>query len=173
MSKSDYGTMRPIHYLGSKLRMLGAVKDAIDEVDETDGLVCDVFSGSGTVSKYLLQFRDVVAVDIQEYSRVLCEASMSSIDETVNVEELINDIKTNRYTTLLNEIFGDLVTYENKCFCNAENGDIKDLYEIIENGSIYIYMKSESTSLSSELEYQIDNVRSRLSNDLLLNQRTV
>ncbi|HGF7657952.1 TPA: DNA adenine methylase, partial [Enterococcus faecium] len=44
---------RPIHYLGSKLRMIDHLEQIIDEVDPSKGRVYDLFSGSGTVSAYL------------------------------------------------------------------------------------------------------------------------
>ena len=47
-------TIRSIHYLGSKLRMLEAIKESVDEVVTGDGAICDLFSGSGTVSTEIL-----------------------------------------------------------------------------------------------------------------------
>ena len=77
---SEIPTIRSIHYLGSKLRMLEAIKESIDKVAPKGGAVCDLFAGSGTVSKYLLQFGNVISVDIQKYSQVICEASMSLLE---------------------------------------------------------------------------------------------
>ena len=65
---------RPIHYLGSKLRLIGPISDLLDELDPSRGRVCDLFAGSGTVSLALSQQRKVLAADIQEYCRVICEA---------------------------------------------------------------------------------------------------
>ncbi len=67
-------TFRPIHYLGSKLRMVDTIVEAVDNVDPSRGRVYDLFAGSGTVSGVLARTRSVTAVDIQEYSRVLCSA---------------------------------------------------------------------------------------------------
>ena len=41
---------RPIHYLGSKLRMVDEIVEAVDKVDPSKARVCDLFAGSGTVS---------------------------------------------------------------------------------------------------------------------------
>ena len=65
---------RPIHYLGSKLRLAESIRDHLSELDPSGGPVCDLFAGSGTVSLALSCDRNVVAADIQEYSRVLCTA---------------------------------------------------------------------------------------------------
>ena len=69
--------IRPIHYLGSKLRFVDFIRSTIDTVDSTGGYVCDLFAGSGTVSKYLSNTRPVISVDIQEYARVICSALLN------------------------------------------------------------------------------------------------
>jgi adenine-specific DNA-methyltransferase len=68
---------RPIHYLGSKLRALSSIQDALTSVSAEGSKVYDIFAGSGTVSLSLAKSRPVVAVDIQEYSRVICSALLS------------------------------------------------------------------------------------------------
>jgi len=65
---------RPIHYLGSKLRVIDAISSLVDRIDPGKGRICDLFAGSGTVSAAIATQRAVTAVDIQEYSRVLCSA---------------------------------------------------------------------------------------------------
>ena len=70
---------RPIHYLGSKLRMVDRIVEAVDMVDPSQGRAYDLFAGSGTVAGVLARTRSVTAVDIQEYSRVLCSALVHPI----------------------------------------------------------------------------------------------
>jgi hypothetical protein len=65
---------RPIHYLGSKLRVLETLEGTVSSVSRKGDRVCDLFSGSGTVSAWLARSRAVSAIDIQEYSRVICSA---------------------------------------------------------------------------------------------------
>jgi len=69
---------RPIHYLGSKYRLLPEICNIMNEVAPS-GRVADVFAGSGTVSFALSRYRPVVASDIQEYSRVLCSAVLKPV----------------------------------------------------------------------------------------------
>jgi adenine-specific DNA methylase len=69
--------VRPIQYLGSKVRLLDAIGAAIDRVDPAGGPAIDLFSGSGVVAARLAARRPVTAVDIQEYSRVLCSALLT------------------------------------------------------------------------------------------------
>lgn len=70
---------RPIHYLGSKLRLAESISNMLDQLDPDQGPVCDLFAGSGTVSLALSDSRDVIAADIQEYSRVLCTALLQPV----------------------------------------------------------------------------------------------
>ena len=73
---------RPIHYLGSKLRLASAIRNTLSLLDPSSGTVCDLFAGSGTVALALSADRAVVASDIQEYSRVLCSAVLRPAELT-------------------------------------------------------------------------------------------
>ena len=107
-------TISPIHYLGSKLRMLEAIKSAIDDVDPSSGDIVDLFSGSGTVTEYMSQFRNVAAVDIQHYSSILCDATTNSLDSPLNIEDIINTLKKSRLKEKLLSVFAPLLEYEKK-----------------------------------------------------------
>src|SRR2546423_6583107 len=74
---ADAGDFRPIHYLGSKLRVLDVIEELVDDVDPIYGRALDLFSGSGVVARRLSRSREVLAVDIQEYARVLAAALLS------------------------------------------------------------------------------------------------
>ena len=71
-------TFRPIHYIGSKLRLLDSITSTLAEVTNSDYPVCDLFAGSGTVAMALAEKKSVVAVDIQEYSRTICAALLKA-----------------------------------------------------------------------------------------------
>lgn len=75
---SEAAVFRPIHYLGSKLRLASTIADALDGADATRGTVLDLFAGSGTTALALAGHRRVIASDIQEYSRVICSALLRS-----------------------------------------------------------------------------------------------
>lgn len=155
--------IRPIHYLGSKLRILDKIKSAIDYVDSTGGTMCDLFAGSGTVATYMAQYRNIVAVDIQEYSKILCEASLKEIQKPVDSEEIINAILNHPKTKLLNECFNGLISYENESFINAVEGKPYDLYEIIEKGSIYAFTEThQNKDFSKNLYFVLDKLQNKL-----------
>ena len=63
--EAELNHFRPIHYLGSKLRILGFLGKTVDELDASRGRVLDLFAGSGTVSSFLGHQRPVTSVDIQ------------------------------------------------------------------------------------------------------------
>lgn len=147
--------IRPIHYLGSKLRMLEPIKDALDSIPMQDGAVCDLFSGSGTVSKYLLQYKDVISVDIQRYSAVLAEASMGCLKSAPDVSKIMSEIRSEWEAKELTEVFWPLLSHEQKCMDMAYSGNVEPLYHIIEEGSLYVFEHEDITLADSELEMQM------------------
>ncbi len=159
MSKEEQNAVRPIHYLGSKLRMLETIKEALDIVDPNERCVCDLFSGSGTVARYLSSYRDVIASDIQNYSSVLCEATMSFLQTKDSADSLMTEIEHTDVRSDLLDIYGDLVIYEEKCMAMASNGDISGLYEIIEKGSIYIFLNGPFSDYTDELKNKLQGCK--------------
>lgn len=139
--------LRPIHYLGSKLRILECIKNVVDELDPQKGKVIDLFAGSGTVSKYLSKEREVVAVDIQEYSRVICNALLNVVEIDFSIEGFIEKAYING-KELLNAT-KELREYEKILFCNFENEEnLKILCELVESGSI-IFLEENCSELNS------------------------
>ena len=144
-------TFRPIHYLGSKLRILDFIGETINGVDPSQGTVCDLFSGSGTVSQYLGYTRKVISVDIQEYSRVLCSALLSPCFIPFTAEHFIEEVKSSdNYKSLL-DIFSPLLSYEKQALDEAAAGNIDKLYDIIENGSIITTEINKSSNSNNDL----------------------
>ena len=128
--------VRPIHYLGSKLRMLEFIDETLDSLDPAQGTVCDLFSGSGTVSKFLSQKRKVVSIDIQEYSRVICSALLNSSALEISAEEFMDAVFSSDNYRELQSVFAPLTGYEASAIEYAKEGSIEYLYEIIEEGSL-------------------------------------
>lgn len=147
----DNLAIRPIHYLGSKLRLLESIKAAVDSVDPTEGAICDLFSGSGVVSEFMIQYRDVVSADIQKYSSILSEAAIVKLPDLVDADQIVDDIKQSSTTIKLNRCFSNLLAYEEAGLDRLLNGQLNSSYEIIEKGSIYIYMNEPIPDISKEL----------------------
>ena len=130
---------RPIHYLGSKLRMVDAIVVAVDNVDPSGGRVCDLFSGSGTVAGVLAQTRSVTAVDIQEYSRVLCTALMHPIAMTDRHKLMLESAEPSNLTYAT----ASIVYHEQECIKRASAGDSEMLNDFLENCSLSTFLAGE------------------------------
>ena len=130
---------RPIHYLGSKLRMIDSIVEAVDEVDPSRGRVCDLFAGSGTVTGVLSQTRSVTAVDIQEYSRVLCSALVHPIVTTDSRTLILESPETSRlaYAT------ASIVHYEQESIKLALSGHPDMLNDFMEHCSLTRFTSGE------------------------------
>jgi adenine-specific DNA methylase len=128
---------RPIHYLGSKLRVASEIAHWADKLDPSGGRACDLFSGSGAVSLALARRRPVVAVDIQEYSRVLCSAVLRSARP---LESTLADLRRDTAADPLHEsltwAMKPMVDVEDLAVVEAAEGRADLLCHLLEHGSI-------------------------------------
>lgn len=126
------GVWRPIHYLGSKLRLTELICGLIDEL--ADGPVCDLFAGSGTVSLALSRSRDVLAADIQEYSRVICTAILkpSPISDQ-DVTDLLQ--RAERRQRKAEACLEPLLEYEQQAIDRSDSQP-ELLCDLVEHGSL-------------------------------------
>ena len=155
--------IRPIHYLGSKLRIVDFIAQAINRVEPSGGPVCDLFAGSGTVSSYLSENRDVTSVDIQEYSRVLCSALLHPSDfNKESIQHLLCDIRSSEHNKLLCRALEPLINHEAKCQARAFRGDLEPLCELLENGSIIGFELDNSTVKDPLLHFAMKESSFRL-----------
>lgn len=125
-------SVKTVHYLGSKVRMLSPIKRYIDELTHGNGRICDLFCGSGVVSEYLLQQYDVLAVDIQNYSKVYCEARLLGLPKDFDYKGIIARIKESetRRTNLI--VYKPILVYEDECRGSLLSGELEPIYEVIE-----------------------------------------
>jgi adenine-specific DNA-methyltransferase len=148
---------RPIHYLGSKLRVLDQILRQIDDIDPIGGRVADLFAGSGTVAAALSMQRSVTAVDIQEYSRVLCSAllglSRFSREEAVWFNQKVRTSSTRR---ALMEGMEPLIAFEHECIDKALRGEAEPICEILQHGSILLHERKATKPVSSGLQMALD-----------------
>lgn len=145
--------IRPINYLGSKLRILDEIKKQIDELDPDKGPICDLFAGSGTVSNYLAREREVISIDVQEYSRVICSALLNKIENLKEGNRILDECLVMPEYNELKDIFGALSKYERKCINLAVNDKKNEvLCDFLENASLVSYDNGECESSYDELE---------------------
>ena len=146
---------RPIQYLGSKARLVDEIRRAVDEADPARGPLLDVFSGSGVVAATLGRDRDVTAVDVQEYARVLGSALVAPArfgDGEVArlVAQACSTVDRLAATGL------DAVLAHERAATEALwRGDPEPLCEVVEEGSIVVFSCGEGPragALASALE---------------------
>lgn len=145
-------SFRPIHYLGSKLRLVGPIADAVNEVALPSGPLIDLFAGSGTVSLALSREREVTSVDIQEYSRVACSAILRPLTaEAAALARVVDKARRSEHYESLRTALEPLVKYENKCVKAAESGDLEPLCEFAEKASLFAFSRGGPETVSSGL----------------------
>ena len=134
---AERGVQRTIHYLGSKLRLLNPIRHAVSAVAPTGQPVCDLFAGSGIVSLALASDWDVTSVDIQEYSRVLCNGLVNSPLNVRNKEaRLFDQAYGGSLRTKLRNALCGLLAHERHCLADAADGAVEGLCNLLEHGSL-------------------------------------
>lgn len=129
---------RPIHYLGSKLRLASAIANALDDADATRGTVLDLFAGSGTTALALAGHRRVIASDIQEYSRVICSALISSRPSELDIVSTFaaRFEAGSALFDALRQAVEPLVQFERDALHSARRGETDAICSVLEHGSI-------------------------------------
>lgn len=143
-------TFRTVHYLGSKLRILDFIKEVVDELSPQNNGICDLFSGSGSVSQHLSAERKIVSVDIQQYSNVICSALLNPInDEFVNT--FIDRVKNSG--KLENNIasFKEIIKLEEHLIIDGYTVDLEQICDFIEHSSLYAALISMPETTSNQL----------------------
>lgn len=155
---------RPIHYLGSKLRLAPAIADALDEADATRGTVLDLFAGSGTTALALAGHRSVIASDIQEYSRVICSALLTCRPPPADT---IAAFEERMHTNLpimeaLRDAVAPLVDFEQEALQACSRGDADAICAVLEQGSIFATEQGRPAEGSPRLQRRLREVVSRM-----------
>ena len=155
---------RPIHYLGSKLRVLNVVEQAINDVSPQGSSVCDLFSGSGTVSSSLARTRPVTAVDIQEYSKVICAALLHPVElPTEEIEKRLKYYLTASRVSGVIEAATALIELEEAFLERARTGDLDGLASLIDAGPI---LTSNKVSTNEEIKRAFLDCKKQINDNL-------
>ena len=128
---------RTIHYLGSKLRLLNPIRGAVASVAPVGRHVCDLFAGSGAVSLALASDWNVTSVDIQEYSRVLCNGLANPPEDASDGGGDLSERATaGSLRSRLRHALSGLLEHERRCMADAANGSVDGLCDLLEHGSL-------------------------------------
>lgn len=138
---------RTLNYLGSKLRLLDFIEDRILDVTPKDAGICDLFAGSGCVSRKLSELHPVVACDIQEYSKIIAEALLKRyiLDDNA-IDCFFRDINT-KTAEALRKVFSPLIELENNAI---DNRNLEVLTCILEHGSVEVFRIEYNVSYLSD-----------------------
>jgi adenine-specific DNA-methyltransferase len=140
MPRRSDGGFRPVQYLGSKWRLLDVLEHVVDGLTDPGDPVCDLFSGSGVVAQRLARRRRVVAVDVQEYSRVITSALLCPAVLPAGVAAATMLAARRRHQRLHHQI-AKLAAYEAAAMRAALAGDAVPLCDVLEHGSILAFKR--------------------------------
>ena len=145
---AERGVQRTIHYLGSKLRLLDPIRRAVAAVAPVSQPVCDLFAGSGIVSLALASDWDVTSVDIQEYSRVLCNGLVNPPTNAGNEGVgLCDRAYAGSLRSELRYALCGMLEHERHCVADAADGAVDGLCDLLEHGSLLAVNGSEDMPL--------------------------
>lgn len=148
----DYN-FRTLNYLGSKLRLLDFIEDKVLDVTPDKAGICDLFAGSGCVSRKLSQSHPVVACDIQNYSKVIGNALLQKYDITdEEINHFFETINTDDYAKKLKGVFTPLIELEQSAI---ENKNLEVLTCILEHGSLEVFNIEQNISCLSDQLYTV------------------
>lgn len=132
-TNGQLNAFRPIYYLGCKLSLTSAIRDAINEVDQSGGRMVDLFAGTGVVASAMGVTRSVTTVDVQEYSRVICSAVLRPprLSEP-DTRRFSIEVAEGQFISRLFWCIAPLTEHEHECMVKAANGEINELIELLE-----------------------------------------
>jgi adenine-specific DNA methylase len=150
---------RLVHYLGSKLRLMEAIREAVSQVVPIGGRVCDLFAGSGAVSLGLRHAWSVTSIDIQEYSRVLCSAILNPPNDTSEHRRIVNAANRSELRCRLRYALEPVIEYERSTLEDAATGSMDRLCELLEQGSLFLATFGTNAAGSELAEAQQEALR--------------
>ena len=158
---------RTLNYLGSKLRLLDFIEDNVLKVTPKEAGICDLFAGSGCVSRKLSRSNPVVACDIQGYSKVIGNALLKTFNVVDNdVDSFFGAINTTS-ASALKDAFAPLIEIEHAAI---EKKNLEVLTYILEYGSVEVFNLEHNVSCLSE---QLNEVSKRLQSSNLNDEKSL
>ncbi len=157
-------SFRTIHYLGSKLRVLEFIKQVIDELDPEKNGICDLFSGTGSVSQHFSSERKVVSVDIQNYSSVICSALLNPISDEFT-RSFSKSLQSSKYFNEYLNIFQPVISLEDSLVNGKLSLNLETVCNFLESSSLYAYLSDErNDNLFPELKEAFEKIEINLKN---------
>ncbi|MBN2508882.1 MAG: DNA adenine methylase [Spirochaetales bacterium] len=93
--RNDSRYIHIMKYMGSKRELLPEIERSIYSMIDVGDTILDIFSGTGSVGSYVKHDFNIISNDIQQYSKLICDATIlsSSIKHLPNKGKIIEKIK--------------------------------------------------------------------------------
>lgn len=128
--------LRPIHYMGNKSRFLDVIQATVEAVAKPASTACDVFAGTGVVSRRLAYARPVISADIQAYSAIL--ASALTAPRSLSQAEVVSlRDEARAWVASKRAILRELLEIE-KAALAGSGADPRPLADLLEYGSLAV-----------------------------------
>ena len=146
-----------LNYLGSKLRLLDFIEDKVLDVTPQGAGICDLFAGSGCVSRKLSRLHSIVSCDIQGYSKVIANALLNKFDMSDKAIEDFFKSLDNEYANKLRKAFAPLIELEQDAI---DSKKLEALTCILEHGSLEVFnIEHNMSCLSDQLVVVCKNLK--------------
>ncbi len=156
---NKYNSIRTIRYMGNKLKLLNFIIPEIEKITKKGDIICDLMSGTCSVSYALKERNPIYTNDIQFYSYIIGKGLIENNNVKLSKEDIEKDIikkiEVNRkkhYNTYFVDNFTDTYFSGKQCeeidniryaIEKVENNYKQDLYLIC---LMYAMSKCESTT---------------------------
>ncbi len=148
--------------MGSKLRVLKFIKQVVDELDPARDGICDLFSGTGSVSQFFSSERKVVSVDIQNYSNIICSALLFP-SEIYLASSFAERLDISRFIPEYQKAFQPLIMLEDSIINGELSTNLEIVCHFLENASLYSYLSKDGNNhLQPELKEAFNKVEKDL-----------
>ena len=126
--------IRVIQYLGSKLQILDEIKKEIDRITTKEGIVVDLFAGTGVVAGCLAKDYEIIANDVQAYSSLITGVLIKGMHTDISYDDLVNSNAYKNNKKNLQKLFADILQYESNVL---RDEDYEKLAELCESNVFY------------------------------------
>lgn len=115
-----YHNIKTIRYMGNKNKLLDFIIPEILNLTDNEDVVCDLMSGTCSISYALKEFRNIITNDIQFYSYIIAKALIENNSNVITSEKAINDLYVNFDNNKRNKIYSFFVDNYSDTYFSSE-----------------------------------------------------
>lgn len=122
-------SIKILNYQGNKTALLEFIGSNLEKYISPNDIICDIFSGSGSVGKYLAKNHTVIANDIELYSSIISSALLNTPSKSILFESKKEFLNNYNYNYLkLSSNYEKIINNENKLLHEKNNVELSSLY---------------------------------------------